>query len=314
MNGQNENITPSTRTQEDAELNRLLSRTQPVPFDNTRIKSLFHEKVEAERRRVRSFRRRMVGSFIGAAAVVAVILTLSLGLFTAKDNAPLSTLSAGQLADAGYSEIHVRPGGREEIHLPDGSVLMANAGTHLIYPNEFTGRERRIYADGEIYINVAKDKEHPFIVESRNFDVRVLGTTFNVQNSSDSTASVVLVEGSVEILNSDSKPIARLRPSDMAEMLRGNVTSLRQVDTSEYTSWTDGLMTLRGETLGSLIRRLSRYYATDISCDAALSDVKIYGKLDLRDSVGQILTSIEEIVPMKITRNGDKFRLVKSKS
>lgn len=314
MNGQNENITPSTRTQEDAELNRLLSRTQPVPFDNTRIKSLFHEKVEAERRRVRSFRRRMVGSFIGAAAVVAVILTLSLGLFTAKDNAPLSTLSAGQLADAGYSDIHVLPGGREEIHLPDGSVLMANAGTHLIYPNEFTGRERRIYADGEIYIIVAKDKEHPFIVESRNFDVRVLGTTFNVQNSSDSTAAVVLVEGSVEILNSDSKPIARLRPSDMAEMLRGNVTSLRQVDTSEYTSWTDGLMTLRGETLGSLIRRLSRYYATDISCDAALSDVKIYGKLDLRDSVGQILTSIEEIVPMKITRNGDKFRLVKSKS
>lgn len=313
MNEQKQHITPSSRTQEDADLDRLISQARPASFDNTRIKSLFHEKVEAERRRVRSFRRRMVGSFIGAAAVVAVILTLSLGLFTAKDTAPLSTLSAGQLADAGYSEINVRPGGREEIHLSDGSVLMANAGTHLIYPNEFTGRERRIYADGEIYINVAKDKDHPFIVESRNFDVRVLGTTFNVQNSSDSTAAVVLVEGSVEILNG-SNPIAKLRPSDMAEMLRGNITSLRQVDTSEYTSWTDGLMTLRGETLGSLTKRLARYYSTDISCDASLSDVKIYGKLDLRDSVGQILTSIEEIVPMKITRSGDKFRLTKKKS
>lgn len=297
----------------DIELERLLSEVRPKKFDNSRIKSLFAEKVEADRQRKRRFRRRLIGSLIGAAAVVAVVLTVSLRLTGSRAGAGLSTLTTEKLADAGYKEITVSPGHREEIKLSDGSVLMANAGTRLIYPDEFTGGERRIYADGEIYINVAKDREHPFVVESKDFDVKVLGTTFNVCNSSDSTANVVLVEGSIE-LTGRSKQTVRLRPGDMAELLNGNTTSLRQVDTADYISWTDGLIALRGETLGNLSVRLGRYYGIDISCDASLSDVKVYGKLDLRDSVEQVLSSIEEIVPMNISRNGRKVRLVKSKS
>lgn len=295
----------------DAEFERMLSAVRPVEFDNSRIKNLFRDKVEADKQRARRFRRRVVGALIGSAAVLALVLTFSIGL--TRGQAGLSTLTAEKLADAGYMELTVAPGHRDEIKLADGSVLIANAGTHLIYPREFKGKERRIYADGEIYINVAKDREHPFIVESKDFDVRVLGTTFNVCNTSDSTASVVLVEGSVE-LTGKSKQTVKLRPGDMADLLNGSTTSLRQVDTSDYTSWTDGLISLRGETLGNLTKRLERFYGIDISCDAALSNVKVYGKLDLRDSVEQVLSSIEEIVPMNVSRNGSKVKLSKPKS
>ena len=314
MDEKRTNINKPARDSEDLELERMLGELRPVEFDNSRIKSLFADKVEADRQRVRRFRRRVWGSVAGAAAVVAAVLTVSIGLTGGQAGAGLSTMTQEKLADAGYTEIHVAPGHRDEIKLPDGSVLMANAGTRVIYPDEFKGGERRIYADGEIYINVAKDREHPFVVESKDFDVRVLGTTFNVCNTSDSTASVVLVEGSVELTGKSAKQTVKLRPGDMAELLNGSTESIRQVDTDDYTSWTDGLISLRGESLGNLSKRLGRFYGIDISCDASLSGVKVYGKLDLRDSVEQVLSSIEEIVPMNITRNGSRVRLGKPKS
>ena len=81
--------------------------------------------------------------------------------------------------EAQWLEMKVPHGQKSELILADGTCLHLNAGSRVTYPSEFIGKERRIFVDGEVFAEVAKDPEKPFIIASGDVDVKVLGTTFN---------------------------------------------------------------------------------------------------------------------------------------
>ena len=64
--------------------------------------------------------------------------------------------------------------------LDDGTEIWLNSASELRYPAHFVGNERRVYLTGEAYFQVVRNEVAPFIVETRDMDVKVLGTSFNV--------------------------------------------------------------------------------------------------------------------------------------
>ena len=97
----------------------------------------------------------------------------------------------------------------------DGSKVWVNAGTRVIYPVEFEKDKREIYVDGEIYIEVARDENRPFYVRTKDMNVRVLGTKFNVTAyESEAIRSVVLAQGCVQVETART-PKAILAPNQM---------------------------------------------------------------------------------------------------
>lgn len=64
--------------------------------------------------------------------------------------------------------------------LDDGTEIWLNSASELKYPAHFVGNERRVQLTGEAYFQVARNEAAPFIVETRDMDVKVLGTSFNV--------------------------------------------------------------------------------------------------------------------------------------
>lgn len=302
MNETRQNITGEQSQTGDSRIENLLEAGRVADIDNARIKRLVHARILGYEAARRSRRRMMWAGWVSAAACVAVIVSVAFG-FMGRDNIDLSVSTDEQIADAGYTEISVPAGRRVELKLSDGTRLVANSNTRVVYPETFEGPERRIYADGEVFLEVAKDACHPFVVESNGFEVKVLGTTFDICTANDGSARVVLVEGSIE-LSTDSKECIRLKPSDMAVLTNGEIASLSKVDTYDYTLWVDGMLSLRGETLSHLIERLNRHYNVTITCDESLSPVKVYGKLDLRDSIEQVIEALGEIVPMDVETDG----------
>ena len=112
-------------------------------------------------------------------------------------------------ADVTYSTLLVPYGKRSFLTLRDGTKVWINSGTEVRFPVNMEGKERSIYVDGEIYIEVAKDKERPFYVHTSGFDVRVYGTKFNVTSyKADKEKSVVLVDNGIDVQDVD---IARLQ-------------------------------------------------------------------------------------------------------
>lgn len=84
--------------------------------------------------------------------------------------------------------------------LADGTKVWLNSRSSLKFPTNFQGKSRNVILDGEGFFTVAKNKEVPFIVKTKKYDVKVLGTEFNIlAYSTDSIWETSLLEGSVEI-------------------------------------------------------------------------------------------------------------------
>ena len=86
----------------------------------------------------------------------------------------------GQSAEVKYNTLIVPRGGEFSLELADGTRVWLNTESKLRYPVAFTGEERRVEMDGEVYFEVAKNREKPFVVTVNGVDIRVLGTSFNV--------------------------------------------------------------------------------------------------------------------------------------
>jgi len=130
---------------------------------------------------------------------------------------------------------------------------------------------RKVILEGEAYFDVTENKEKPFIVTTRGYDVTVLGTSFNLMAYADEeTVVTTLVEGSVEITSSKEK--ALIAPGQQAVLnTKTNGLSVNNVDTYQYTAWKEGVFEFRSETLESITRKLSRWY----NCQFYFSDTEI---------------------------------------
>ena len=163
--------------------------------------------------------------------------------------------------DVHYNELSIPRGGEFKLELSDGTLVHLNADTRLKYPVVFAGQERRVVLDGEAYFEVAKDVAHPFIVEVEGVEVKVYGTSFNVNTLLEGRVQTVLVAGSVGVRSLASGEEVRVKPGELAEYDRGERDfTVREVDTSFYTDWRNGILRFSNEPLDDMLETLARWY------------------------------------------------------
>ncbi|WP_292270185.1 FecR family protein [Butyricimonas sp.] len=161
------------------------------------------------------------------------------------------------------NELIVPRGGEYQIVLADGTRVWLNSATKLIFPQNFTGKERRVVLSGEAFFEVARDENKPFIVETSRMDVKVLGTRFNVNAYTDNEmVSTTLVDGSVEVASGTQKPIT-LVPGEQAYGEAGELEK-REVNVRLYTSWIDGRFMFNNVELEEIAKQISRWYDVEI--------------------------------------------------
>lgn len=202
-------------------------------------------------------------------------------------------------AEPALNQLVVPYGRHSLLTLADGTKMYVNSGTRVIFPNEFEGKTRNIFVDGEVYLEVARNEKIPFLVHTHQMDVNVLGTSFNVNAyEKDGKSEVVLVSGSVKVQTKGQKE-AYLSPNQIYNYTNG-ASSVAFVDAKEYTSWKDGYFIYRGELLENVIKQLSRYYNVSIDYDPAFSSIHCSGKLDLKEDVGQVIADLSDMFRLKV--------------
>ena len=200
-----------------------------------------------------------------------------------------------------YNQIIVPKGKRSQIVLADNSKIWINSGSKVIYPRAFEGKYREIYVEGEVYLNVTHDASKPFIVNTSGFEVRVLGTSFNISAyKNQEKATVVLVDGSVNVKDQQNHHI-KMVPNEKVELNEKGISGKEKVNARDYISWIDGIWTLQGESLKQVLQHLRDYYGQDIRCVTAVEDEQMFGKLYLNDDLNQVMKSILSILPAEYT-------------
>lgn len=161
-------------------------------------------------------------------------------------------------------KIIVPRGENFKIVLCDGTEVWLNANSNFVYPTSFVGDERIVSLDGEAYFKVAKDARHPFIVKTKNIQTKVLGTEFNVRSYSPEDTHIVLVNGKVEVCNTQGGAYTSLNPGEDAHLQPDGNFILSEVDLDSYVYWKDGFFYFDDTTLKDIMLNLGRWYNVNI--------------------------------------------------
>ena len=290
---------------EETLLEDFLLRSEPRQIDTTSLMGKAYAKIAMQKKRTR--RRR---TFLAAAVVLPLVfcalwmaLLWPLGGPKGDGRVQMATHRAPMMLQA-----EVRPGDTMHITLPDGTRVMANSRTRISWPEALCGATRDVYIKGEAYFEVAHDGACPFVIHTGQFDVRVLGTKFCVDNYDEQAAKVVLVEGSVEVETRNNDRV-RIRPNEKLRVCGGQFVSRESVSTADELCWLQGMIRLQGDELGRVAQRLEYYYGKKIVVDQRLQHQRLYGKLLIRNSVSTVLSNLCRIAGARVVADGHSVTL-----
>lgn len=211
-----------------------------------------------------------------------------------------------------YNTLQVPRGGEFKITLADGTFIHLNAASELRYPVSFTGDSRTVYLSGEAWFSVAKDTARPFYVRTECLQIKVYGTSFNVNTQDTNRTVVALASGKVGI-QAEQLEEYHLQPSDLACYNSDSHTmDIRQTDLTPYTSWHEGLLVFEDESLERIMARLSLWYDIEVNyADKEVRKQTFTGYLKRYDSIDIILKALQRTVSMRYVLEGKKLTLMK---
>lgn len=176
--------------------------------------------------------------------------------------------------------------------LPDGSKAWLNASSSLTFPSYFNGTQRTVELRGEAYFEIAKDKTHPFIVQTAGQAVEVLGTHFNINAYNlNKGIQTTLLEGSVKLSSSKNQSVL-LKPDQQATFI-GEIFSVKEVETQGIVAWKDGFFNFQDQSLPEIMDALARWYDIEVVYQEAITKDLFNGKISRYKKLSQVLKMLE---------------------
>jgi transmembrane sensor len=228
---------------------------------------------------------------------------------------------ARQLASvqpSGLNTLVVPFGKRSTITLPDGTKIWLNSGSKLVYPSDFEPGKREVFLEGQAFFSVARDTENPFYVQTKDMNVKVLGTEFDISSYDDDDHShAVLAEGSIELVTNKNALFGSkktiMQPGTRA--VYGEVSkslSISKVDIGEFVSWKEGYLVFRGTPLDEVLKKLSRYYKYDLSVQHAEAGKETFsGSFDLQEDIEHAMNVLETTTSLRNKKTERRYILEK---
>lgn len=236
-------------------------------------------------------------------AAVAIVL---LGLITVT-----AYWQGSRQIQSNFSDIVVEAplGSKTKLTLPDGSTVWLNAGSKMVYSQGFGVSDRRLAFQGEGYFEVEKNDEMPFLVQTHDVNVTVVGTKFNFRNyPEDEEAVVELLEGKVALENQLKEEAVRyLSPNEKMVLHKAtgemDITSTK---VKEATLWTENILLFDEDLLPDIVRELERSYHVQIEIENEdLKQTRFYGQFNqLEQNIYDVLDMLSETGKLKYHEEG----------
>lgn len=230
-----------------------------------------------------------------------------------------------EVALAEKNEVSTRLGSKSTVKLPDGSVVMLNAGSRLTYNKDFGKEKREVTLSGEGYFDVVKMTDKPFIINTEAINIKVLGTAFNVKAYPEDKQTVTsLIRGSVEItIRNRPKDKIILSPNeklvvDNDAVLAEETEKERKISKPSRTAktmvsidkiqllpadnsvaeiqWTKNKLVFRGEPLADILVEMERWYGTKIELKNSLISAKAINVTFERETIYEALDALKESI------------------
>lgn len=261
------------------------------------------------------------------AAAAAIVICFSAGFY-------YFTKPASKESE--LTVVNVTKGTRKQLVLPDGSKVWINAGSTLKYKKDFGKTSRTVYLSGEAYFDIAPgDKKIPFMVKTKDFVIRDIGTVFNIKAYSEMPVfEAAVLEGEVSVegrFNQNVKSAKvflkrrQILKVDMEHASRGEVAGplskstykadvpvqiqqLNPEEEDQYIGWKDGLLAFHDSSFGQIARDIERRYNVRVIFENEdLKEFKYSGSFRSVNDVSTVLEIIKKTTPINYSIRGKEI-------
>ncbi|SFG05339.1 FecR family protein [Prevotella sp. KH2C16] len=214
-------------------------------------------------------------------------------------------------------EFYVPEGKVDSLMLSDGTKVIVNSKTTILYPSAFNihGGQRDVFLLGEAHFKVAKDASRPFVVHSGKLNIQVLGTQFNVKAYSDEDLiTTTLEEGRVKLY--DDNYSETMKPNEQIVYSRNDGRMAKHVvKVRDFNCWMLGTMVFREQTLGSILNELGSRYEVDFVVDSSIDLSQKYTmNFTNKETINDVLRVLSQLANnLHYYKQGQTIKLFKSR-
>lgn len=271
--------------------------------DKAAVWKNIQREIRHKAKQIPLYPRTLLIRIAAVAAVIALIAGFSLSfLFKGDDSWVASRFENVVMAPSGQ---------KSQLILPDGTQVWLNSGSRLSYNYAFNTRDRVVNLEGEAYFDVMKNEQLPFIVKTTAVDVKVLGTSFNVQAYTDEEdVRVALLHGKVSLLSAVGQDLLTyLSPGQVATVSKNDLScQVISCDAELESSWHQNILKFDGVSAGDVWKKLERWYGVHIILLNA-KPTNLYWFTVKTESLTELLEMINKITPIEYKLNGEEVTI-----
>jgi len=230
--------------------------------------------------------------------------------------------------------IATKMGSKSSVNLPDGSKVWLNAGSEISYGEDFGKSSRDVKLSGEAYFEVSPDANRPFLVHTDNFNIKVLGTAFNVRAyAADDESEATLMQGLIElsINNGDSRKIM-LKPNEKLVFKKNErvkesalpvkppyhpkpeitITGLQKSFKDSVvveTQWLYDCLAFQDDKLKDIALTMSRWYGVSVEIKDKSLEQKEFSGLFRDENVEQVMRALKLAGKFDYTINKNRITI-----
>lgn len=199
-------------------------------------------------------------------------------------------------------ELFVHNGEFKHLILKDGSEVWLDAGSILVYPEEFGLQSREIYLTGQARFKVKPNEQYPFIVKTKHINVEALGTIFSVQSYPElKSVSTILEDGSIQVsaeTNDGNSIVQILKPNEKLVFYpQDDSIYVSNVDAYRLNKWIEGNLVFQDADFESVVRSLERKYNVRINYDVyKFKGHRYFLRINQEESIEDALTLMSYMI------------------
>lgn len=271
-------------------------------------------------------RRRLLRPVAAVAAITAAVsLGFAVATFFLRPERIVETVVSEPEGEITLSTL---PGQKAEATLSDGTRVWLNSGTTITYPAAYgLGARNATLVEGEIYMEVTKNEEMPFILNISEGFIKVHGTSFNVRDyTSDPSMTISLKEGSIEYIASDNKSNLMMVPGqkvvldktadgELKERQDSVVQSspamvLQKCDAEIESVWRFGELKIERKSFRDLMSEMERWYGVEIEVSGEAPADSYYWMTIKTESLREMLALLTKITPLTYKIDGKNVSII----
>lgn len=147
--------------------------------------------------------------------------------------------------------------------LDDGSTVYLASNAMLHYPLHFSGQKREVSLSGNAMFDIARNPKKPFVIETKNIQVEVLGTAFDMETTSEGNFRLSVLRGTVKVSDKVNGDVVLVKAGERVTMQGNHFYKTANPDLSLFSRYTSN-MRFKDEPLESIIRVINQTTAQPV--------------------------------------------------